>query len=281
LQLATEQLTPHKLSSVRLALSDIKIPSHYSGMILVFPVLIIIYKEVGGNMSLYAMSDFHLCVGVKDKPMDIFGDKWVDYINKIYINCNKILNEDDLLLIPGDISWATYKDQAIDDLRFINNLPGKKIISKGNHDYWWTTAKKLSELKTKYNLNTIEFLKNNYFSYNNTAICGNRGWTLLSNEEEDIKIYNRELNRLELSLESANKAGFNNKIVMTHYPPLKDKYTPDENVLSLLLKYNVTHCIFGHLHNLDSNEVYKGVYDGIEFNLVSSDYLNFTPTHIL
>lgn len=230
-------------------------------------------------MSLFAMADFHLSKSIKDKPMDVFGKKWENYMQKIEENCNNILNQDDVLLIPGDVSWGTYASEIKSDLEFIENLPGKKIISKGNHDYWWTGAKKLEEMKAEFGITTVSFLHNNFFSYKDIAICGNRGW-IKSESEENKKIYAREMIRLELSLKEAENAGFRKKIVMTHYPPCAGNEKIFDDFLELLLKYNVQRCIYGHLHN-NFSAAFNGNCADVRFDLVSADYLDFKPLLII
>ncbi len=230
-------------------------------------------------MGLYAMADFHLAIGVKDKPMDIFGRNWHNYMEKIKENCNICLTEDDVLLIPGDISWGTYMSQAENDLKFIEELPGKKVISRGNHDYWWASAKKLEEMKQRLELHSLIFLHNSFFEYEDIAVCANRGWNY-SASSENVKIYSRELLRMELSLDVAEKAGFKSKIAVTHYPPILPDGTPDGRYIELFKKYNVALCLYGHLHNVKDSEVFEGEYCGIDFKLVSSDYLDFMPFKI-
>ncbi len=230
-------------------------------------------------MGLYAMADFHLAIGVADKPMDVFGKVWQNYMTKIEENCRKVLTDNDVLLIPGDVSWGTYTSQAENDLKFINSLPGKKVISRGNHDYWWTSAKKLDELKEKLQLDTLIFLHNSFYQYENTAICANRGWNY-SLSEENVKIYKRELLRMELSLQMAEKAGFSEKIAVTHYPPVTPDGNVDENYLAFFEKYGVTLCLYGHLHNVRKENVFEGMAKNVEFRLVSADYLEFMPFRI-
>ncbi len=227
-------------------------------------------------MSLYVMADFHLCFGANDKPMDIFGKKWEGYMEKIEHSC-KCLKEEDTLVIPGDISWATYLSSCVEDLKFIDALPGRKIISKGNHDYWWTSAKKLGEMKEKYGLKSIHFLHNNYYMYEDICLCGNRGW-VAGGGADDKKIYDRELMRLEFSLKSAPAE--NEKIVFTHFPVVSGNVV-DNNVLALLVKNNVKRCYYGHLHGIEEGEAPEGKLHGIEFKLVSADYLNFIPYKII
>lgn len=231
-------------------------------------------------MSLFAMADLHLSLGIKDKPMDVFGAGWQDYMEKINKKCRLMLTDDDVLLIPGDISWATYMEQATEDFNFIEALPGKKIISKGNHDYWWDTISKLNKFKTEKEYKTIEFLHNNFFVYENVAICGNRGW-MYSASQEDIRIYDRELSRLELSLAAAHEAGFDKKIVMTHFPPTVALEAGDDRMIKLMQKYGVTECIYGHLHNINPKDNLTQTVCGIKLRLVAADYLEFNPVRIL
>lgn len=231
-------------------------------------------------MALYAMGDLHLSFGITDKPMDIFGPAWHGYMEKIEQGCRAVLKEDDVLLLVGDLSWATYMEQSMADFEFVQSLPGKKIISKGNHDYWWDTVSKLNKFKAEKKYDSVEFLHNNFFTYEDYAICGNRGW-VFSASQEDIKIYERELMRLELSLEAADKAGFEKKIVMTHFPPLTALEAGDGRIVELLKKYGVTDCVYGHLHNINPKENVAQSVCGIKFRLVAADYLEFKPLRIL
>ncbi len=230
-------------------------------------------------MSLFAMADFHLSKSIKNKPMDVFGKTWENYMQKIEKNCNNILKPDDVLLIPGDISWGTYANEIKEDLKFIENLPGKKIISKGNHDYWWIGAKKLEELKEDFDIKTLNFLHNNFFAYQDIAICGNRGW-IKSDADENKKIYARELIRLELSLKEAEAAGYSKKIVMTHFPPCCNSEKVFDDFFEIISKYNVQRCIYGHLHN-NFSMAFTGMYGNVRFDLVSADYLEFKPLLII
>lgn len=231
-------------------------------------------------MSLYAIGDLHLSFGIKDKPMDVFGAGWQNYMEKIENNFKNNLKDNDVILLAGDLSWATYMEQSIEDFKFIEALPGKKIISKGNHDYWWDTVSKLNKFKTEKNFGSVEFLHNNFFVFEDYAICGNRGW-IYSASEEDVKIYERELKRLEISLQSAEKEGYNKKIVMTHFPPLTAFEMGDGRIIELLKKYGVEQCVYGHLHNINPKENYDQTVNGIKFRLVSADYLEFNPVKIL
>lgn len=232
-------------------------------------------------MAIYALSDFHLYLGIKDKPMDVFGGHWEGHMERLRVNCSRLLTEKDTLLIPGDISWATYLDQALEDFMFIHHLPGKKIISKGNHDYWWTTGKKLSEFKERHGLDSLFFLHNNFYDCQGWAICGNRGWIDEQTEaftQQDRTIFQRELCRLELSLQAAQEAGYGkNKIVMTHYPPAAGPQQPNPQILQLLQKYEVSWCVYGHLHGVNPQYCLQGMHGGVHFRFVSCDCVEFMP----
>ncbi|HHV59455.1 MAG TPA: serine/threonine protein phosphatase [Clostridiaceae bacterium] len=233
-------------------------------------------------MALYAISDLHLAVSIA-KPMDIFGFNWDNYMERLKQNWEETVREDDWVVIPGDISWATYLKQAVGDFKFIDDLPGKKIISKGNHDYWWTTLNKLLQFKEEYGLNTINFMHNTSFDLGNYAICGTRGWKCPGDSDfspEDRKIYERELQRLELSIKSI-KGGINGKklIAAMHYPPFNTKMQPS-GFVEIMQKYNVKMCIYGHLHGESRKNAVTGNINNIEFRLISADYLGFKPQRI-
>lgn len=233
-------------------------------------------------MAVYGISDLHLSYGI-DKPMDIFGDRWVNYMDKLKENWEKTVKKDDYVLIPGDISWATYLEQAIKDFQFIEKLPGRKIISKGNHDYWWTTMSKLNIFLEKNNFKTIEFIHNNSYNIQGFVVCGTRGGKCPGDDgfsQEDKKIYERELNRLKLSLSNAKTCSEKEEIiVMMHYPPFNSLKEPSEFV-EIMGEYGVKKCLYGHLHGSSINNAVEGEIEGIDFKLVSSDYLNFMPFNI-
>lgn len=220
---------------------------------------------------IYGIGDLHLDYS-KKKPMDVFGENWEDHEEEIFENWRDIVKDGDLVLLPGDISWALKLDEAYNDLVKIDELPGRKIISKGNHDYWWGSQKKMREL----NLETIKFLHNNSYIYNNIGIAGTRGWRSEDAEgfdSHDEKIFQRELNRLDLSLSSIRKK-VDLKIVMIHYPPFNMGAIPNAFV-DLMEEYNVDICIYGHLHAEGHRHVVEGNIQGIEFYCVSSDYIEF------
>ncbi len=229
-------------------------------------------------MSLYAIGDLHFSTAV-DKPMDKFGYKWTGHQNKVVDNWKNIITDEDTVLILGDTSWAINMEQAKEDLDIIDNLPGKKIFIKGNHDFWWSS---LNKLKKAYE--EITFLQNSFCKYNNIAICGTRGW-LCPNEvkfdKDDEKIYKREQLRLRMSLDSAIKSGCDELIVITHYPPTNDKLE-ESGFTKIYEEYNVSKVVYGHLHGRDSFEMgLKGKRNGVEYILASSDYIDFMPIKII
>ncbi|WP_066503786.1 metallophosphoesterase [Abyssisolibacter fermentans] len=229
-------------------------------------------------MSIYAIGDTHFDFTNK-KPMGIFGEKWIDHDKKIIDNWKQTVKEEDLVLIPGDISWALKLKEAYNDLNIIDKLPGKKVLIKGNHDYWWETKAKLKAL----DLQTIEFIQNDCFIYNNIAIFGTRGWLSKDSDEfkqKDIKIYSRELNRLELSLSSLKDKDVDKKIVMIHYPPFNIDSTPNEFV-DVMKKYGVDICLYGHLHSEGHKYVTEGIIKDIDFQCVSSDFIDFKLKKII
>ena len=224
-------------------------------------------------MALYAIGDLHLCLGA-DKPMDIFGGAWVGYMDKLRQGLSVIGPEDTIVLL-GDLSWALDLDGATEDFRFINAIPGRKIILKGNHDYWWNTVTKFRKFCQENGFENIHILNNNHFEYDGTAICGTRGWFFEEEKsgEHDEKVFRRELLRLETSLKSAGEL---RKLVFLHYPPRYKGYECPE-ILELLKKYQVTACYYGHLHGASHGLAMEGIWDGVDFRLVSADKLGFTP----
>ncbi|MDD5603209.1 MAG: metallophosphoesterase [Eubacteriales bacterium] len=230
-------------------------------------------------MPLFAISDLHLSFGT-DKPMDIFGEGWSGYTNKLSENWKRTVGPDDHVIIPGDISWAMNLKEAYADFAFIESLPGKKIISKGNHDYYWTTAAKLNRFIDENGFGSISFMHNNGFVIENIAICGTRGWKSPGDKDfsdEDNKVYRRELQRLEASLKETLKYDPGIDIVAAlHYPPFNARREPTEFV-GIMKKYGVKTCIYGHLHSEGIRGRVEGIVDGIDYRLVSADHLLFMP----
>jgi hypothetical protein len=232
-------------------------------------------------VAFYAISDLHLALSI-DKPMDVFGQKWSNYMQRLESNWNDTIRPEDYVIIPGDISWATYLEQAVEDFNFIDSLPGNKIISKGNHDYWWTTHSKLEQFLTGNNFSSIHFMHNNSVKVGNIAVCGTRGWICPGDDgfgADDKKIYNRELQRLDLSIKSALAMNADNIIVALHYPPFNSKKQPAE-FLEIMKKYEVRLCVYGHLHGEGFKNAVEGEFDGIAFKLVSADFLGFNPMRL-
>ena len=231
-----------------------------------------------GEKRLFAIGDLHLSLA-KEKPMDIFGDNWKDHSAKIKENWLKIVDENDTVLIPGDISWAMTMEEAKIDLDFISALPGKKVLIKGNHDYWWGSVSRLNGM-----YENMYFLQNDCYMWGNIAICGSRGWMMPVDpkfKKEDEKILLREVKRGQLSLDNAVKKGAESIIFMSHYPPLYMEY--QESVFTEAFeKYNIKKAVYGHLHGRE-NFVYafEGSKNGIEYSLVSADYVDFMPRRII
>lgn len=227
-------------------------------------------------MALYTISDLHLSFGT-EKPMDIFGGNWQGYDKKIEQNLNSILTDNDTLIIGGDLSWGISLEESLADFEFLNKLPGKKILLKGNHDLWWESITKMNHFLEKNNINNISFLFNNFFVYNNIAICGSRGWLFRENFKDiinDEKIYKRELLRLNQSLTLAKD--YKEKIVIMHYPIIYQGFTATD-FIDLLKSHNVSRVVYGHLHGNSLNFAISGNHYDIEFILASADYLNFYP----
>lgn len=224
-------------------------------------------------MALYAIGDLHLCLGA-EKPMDIFGGAWVGYMDKLQKGLSVVKPEDTLVLL-GDLSWALELSQATADFAWINEIPGRKIILKGNHDYWWSTATKFSNFCQQNGFHDMFILNNNHYEYGDIAICGTRGWFFEEDRsgEHDEKVFRRELIRLEASLQSA---GDKQKMVFLHYPPRYKGYECGE-ILELLQKYHVRNCFYGHLHGASHGLAMQGLWGGIDYRLVSADKLDFQP----
>lgn len=222
-------------------------------------------------MSLFAIADTHLSFGT-DKPMDSFPG-WNDYVDRIEKNWNKIVTNDDTVVIAGDISWAMNFDELKADFDFIERLKGKKIILKGNHDYWWNTSKKMNDFIESQRYKTISILFNNSYDIDGVSVCGSRGWLFDVDDEHDEKVLNREVGRLRLSLESAVNDEI---IVFLHYPPVTTDTKCDE-ILNLLKEYGIKKCYYGHLHGIAAKKAIDDVVDGIEFRLISCDRLGFVP----
>ena len=228
-------------------------------------------------MALYVIGDLHLSLGA-EKPMDIFGGSWVGYLEKLQQGMS-VIGPGDTTVLAGDLSWALDLQQATADFQWIDRIPGRKIILKGNHDYWWSTAAKFNRFCQENRFSNQMILNNNHFEYDGWAICGTRGWFFEEERsgEHDEKIFKRELLRLEASLKSA---GALRKMVFLHYPPRYKGYICKE-IIDLLEKYEVRACYYGHLHSASHGLAIEGIWNGIEYRLISADYLNFKPFQVL
>lgn len=249
-------------------------------------------------MAVWAIADLHLAFGVPNKSMDVFGEPWTNYTEKIKKNWLENIGPDDLVLIPGDISWAMKLEEARPDLEWIHQLPGTKVILRGNHDFWWTSIKQIEAILPP----SIHLIQNNTCHWKDFSIAGARLWDTpeyrfntfinymenprakkLADEEdrsaEAEKIFQRELGRLELSLkEMAKKDTL--RIAMTHYPPIGADLAPSQTS-ALLEKYKVKICAFGHLHNVRKGALPFGEKNGIRYCLTSADYLDFMPLKLM
>lgn len=227
-------------------------------------------------MALYAIGDTHLSLST-DKPMDVFGGGWTGYVDKLRQGFASIQPEDTVVLC-GDISWGMSLEQAKKDFAFLDQLPGKKLLMKGNHDYWWTTAQKMRRFFQENGFSTLDLLHNNCHFYHDVALCGTRGWFYEEDRgEHSAKIFQRELIRLEASLKAG---GEREKFCFLHYPPLYQGYRCQE-IIDLLEKYHVTRCCYGHLHGGSHRLAVSGLQGTVEYDLVAADYLRFQPKKIL
>ena len=229
-------------------------------------------------MSIYVIADLHLSFA-QNKPMDIFGENWLNHEEKIKKNWLEIVKPEDTVVLPGDFSWATYIEDAKLDFKFLNELPGKKILLKGNHDYWWTTLKSMRKFLEENNFENIDFLYNNSYLVEDKILVGSRGW-VLQDSEEAKKMINRENERLKLSIKDAIKNYGEEKeiIAFMHYPPLSSKNLLNNEHLEFyktMKENNIKRCYYGHLHGNSHYDAVEGDVGGIEFYLISGDYLNF------
>lgn len=230
-------------------------------------------------MSLFAIADTHLSLSC-NKQMDIFSG-WDNYVEKLEKNWNETVNDNDTIVIAGDISWGINLDEALEDFKFIDRLKGNKILLKGNHDYWFSTKNKVETFFKENNLNTLSMLFNNSYVYEDVVICGTRGWIDEKGKKTvEKKVLLREAGRLKLSIEDGLKTG-KEPIVFLHYPPVY--YIHDcKEILDVLFEYNIKTCYYGHIHGNDGFQyAIDGIVDGINYHLVSCDYVNFCPVKVL
>lgn len=224
-------------------------------------------------MSLFAIADTHLSLGT-DKPMDIFKG-WSGYVDKLRENWESTVTDSDTVVVAGDISWGMSLEGALNDFRFIDSLPGQKIILKGNHDYWWTTMRKMETFLNQNEMNTIRFLHNSTITVGDFAVCGSRGWFFDAEESADNKVLLREAGRLRTSINLAKETGLE-PVVFLHYPPITQNMVCEE-IYNVLLETGIKRCYYGHLHGPSMTRSINSVRDGIEFALISCDFLAFAP----
>ncbi len=235
-------------------------------------------------MALFAIADPHLSFGV-DKPMHIFGSHWHEHERRLAENWLERVSSTDTVLIPGDISWAMQLDDALPDLKFLHDLPGQKILSRGNHDYWWTSLNKVEMLCRENQLDSIRFLRNNAYRIEpGWVICGSRGWILPDDPDfksEDEKIYRREAGRLRLSLEAARKIRMpgDKLVACLHYPPYSQSLQ-DTLFTELIDQFEADLCVFGHIHGNSSLAQSPGPVGRARYKLVAADFLGFSPLAI-
>lgn len=225
-------------------------------------------------MSLFAISDLHLSLGV-DKPMDVFRG-WENYVQRLEENWTRLVKPEDTIVIAGDISWGLDISETVEDFRWIDRMPGQKILLKGNHDLWFSTKTKVEKFFAENGFSTLHILFNNAYRYGDYVLCGTRGWM---NDQTDKKVLNRECGRLRLSLEEGKKLG-GTPIVFLHYPPVYGSGDCPE-ILEVLLSYGVKQVYYGHIHGYSSGYAINGERLGIDFRLLSCDFLQFTPKKII
>lgn len=234
-------------------------------------------------MAIYAIGDLHLSLS-SNKPMDIFGGNWDNYVTKIKQGFS-ILGATDTCVICGDVTWGMSLEESLEDFKFIDSLPGNKIILKGNHDYWWSTSSKITSFFLKHGIQSINILNNNCYVVENTAICGTRGWFYEEESESvrnmhsahDKKIMEREKQRLEASLKAAGDAS--EKICFLHYPPVFKNYVC-RDIINIMVKYGVKHCWYGHIHGQGHRFAIEGNFEDITYHMVSADFINFSPVKV-
>lgn len=225
-------------------------------------------------MSLFVIADLHLSFGA-NKPMNIFRG-WDNYEERLEKNWRSLVTGEDTVVIPGDISWAMKLNECYEDFKFIHNLPGKKLLLKGNHDYWWDTRRKIENYLRENGFDSIEIVFNSAKAVGEYAVCGTRGWFYDAEADSDKKVLNREVGRLRTSITEALKTGLE-PVVFLHYPPVYGDQRCDD-ILNVLKEYNIKKCYYGHLHGSNvAKKAVTGEFEGINFKLISSDYVKFVP----
>ena len=228
-------------------------------------------------MSLFVIGDTHLSLST-DKPMDIFGG-WKNYMQRLEENWRSVVQPQDTVIIPGDVSWGMSLEQAKEDFLFLHRRPGKKILMKGNHDYWWTTRAKMESFLEENGLDSLSILHNNAVSVEGLSLCGSRGWMFEQGQEHDKKIINREAGRIRASLQDAQRFGEQEKVLFLHYPPVFMQDSIPE-FFEVMNQYGVCRCYYGHIHSQGCRFAFQGEWCGVQLEMVSADYLRFMPKKI-
>ncbi len=229
-------------------------------------------------MSLFVIGDLHLSFGT-DKPMDIFGG-WENHHEILKKAWLANIRAEDTVVLAGDTSWGMTAEEALPDFQWIHALPGRKIILKGNHDYWWTTMSKMTRFFEEHGLDSLHILHNNCYAYGAYGICGTRGWVNMDyGEPANAKVNAREAQRLEVSVAAAEAAGLI-PIVFLHYPPVYGASCNYE-MLDVLWKHRITDCYYGHVHGSSHRHAINGVRDAVCYHLISGDFLQFSPEIVL
>ena len=238
-------------------------------------------------MAIYALADLHLCLSNPDKSMAICWASWTDYVERIKENWESVVAPDDTVLVSGDISWATYIDKAEEDFRYISDLPGHKLLSRGNHDYWWTTMKKMEEYFASKGFNNMEFVRTNVHEVEGCLITGTRGWMIETRDaiegSDNRKIYEREKLRIKMCIDVINEADPDHAkkhILMIHYPPVtaNQEFTEFAEMIS---SGGIDICVYGHLHGKAHKKAFEGDFGGCRFICTSADYVGFTPVRVV
>ena len=229
-------------------------------------------------MKVFAIGDLHLSGGT-DKPMDVFGPAWQNHAQRIADSWSAFVSQEDLVLLPGDFSWAMHLDQTKSDMAWLAALPGTKLLIRGNHDYWWSTKTKMESFFKENSLDTLNILFNNCYEYNNFGICGTRGWVSINGDTENERVMAREVQRLEVSILDALSKNLD-PIVFMHYPPVYAS-TCNYDILDILFRYKIKRCFYGHIHGYSQRNAITGSQDGIEYRMISSDYLHFAPLKVV
>ncbi len=243
------------------------------------------------DTKIYTIADLHLSLGT-EKPMDVFGEMWQNHDMRIADNWRQKVSEKDWVVIPGDISWAMTETEALPDLKFVDELPGNKILMRGNHEFWWSSLAKLNRIKRENNLMTLNFMRNDamYIPECDIVVCGTRGWRCPGDKDfstDDKKIYEREVARLELSLKDTDKYGDKRKICFMHFPPFNSKREKSD-FTDMMSEYGVSECFYGHIHGIlggvfdeYSDIPLQAEFEKLKCYLISADYIGFNPVRII